>query len=74
MIPDSTLSRAFFLSSGSGSATITSFNLTNFVQVDSMTIPNVTGTAQRLIRWGQNGLAFNTDGGQVFLIGGNFVH
>ena len=74
MVPDSTLNRAFCVSSGSGSATITSFDLTTFSQVDAMTIPNVPGTAQRLIRWGQNGLAFNTDGGQVFLIGGNFVH
>jgi hypothetical protein len=74
MIPDSTLNRAFFLSSGSGSATITSFNLTTFASVDSITIPNVPGNAQRLIRWGQNGLAFNTDGGQIFLVGGNFVH
>jgi hypothetical protein len=34
----------------------------------------VTGNPERLIRWGWNGLAFNTDGGQIYLIGGNFVH
>jgi hypothetical protein len=26
-----------------------------------------------MIRWGQNGLAFNTDAGQVYLISGTFV-
>jgi hypothetical protein len=39
-----------------------------------MTIRNVTGNPLRLVRWAQNGLAFNTDGGQIYLIGGNFVH
>jgi hypothetical protein len=32
------------------------------------------GNPLKLIRWGQNGLAFNTDAGQVVLIGGNFVN
>jgi hypothetical protein len=74
MVPDSTLNTAFFLTSSSPNVTIESFNLTTFALVSSVTIPNVTGNPLRLIRWGQNGLAFNTDGGQVYLIGGNFVH
>jgi len=76
MVPDSTLNKAFFLISTFGSPTVTinSFNLTTFTQIDSIIINNVTGNPQRLIRWGQNGLAFNTDGGQVLLLGGNFVH
>jgi hypothetical protein len=51
-----------------------SFKLTTFALVSSMTIPNVTGNPLRLVRWGQNGLAFNLDGGPIYLIGGNFVH
>jgi len=74
MVPDSTLNTAFFVISSSPNVTIESFNLTTFVLVNSVTIPNVTGNPLRLIRWGQNGLAFNTDGAQVYLIGGNFVH
>lgn len=50
------------------------FNLTTRTLIASITIPNVTGNPQRLVRWGQNALAFNTDGGQIYLIGGNFVH
>jgi hypothetical protein len=75
MVPDSTLNKAFFLTGiGSPTVTIRSFDLMLFTQIDSITVNNVTGNPQRLIRWGQNGLAFNTDGGQIFLIGGNFVH
>jgi hypothetical protein len=74
MVPDSTLNAAFFIISGSPSVTIESFNLTTFAVVSSVTIPNVTGNPLRLIRWGQNGLAFNTDGGEIVLVGGSFVH
>jgi len=76
MVPDSTLNRAFFLVGPFGSSTLTleSFDLKTFALAGSVTIPNVTGTPQRLVRWGQNGLAFNTNGGQIVLIGGNFVH
>jgi hypothetical protein len=80
MVPDSTLSTAFFAVAPfgpSGSAvTIESFNLTTFAKTGSITIPNVTGQPLRLIRWGQNGLAFNTGGpgvnGQVYVI--RFAH
>jgi hypothetical protein len=75
MVPDSILNKAFFLTNGgTSSVTITSFDLTLFTQIDSITVNNVTGNPQRLIRWGQNGLAFITDGGQAFVIGGSFVH
>jgi hypothetical protein len=74
MVPDSTLNKAFFLTGTSPVVTITSFDLTTFGQIDSIIVNNVTGNPQRLIRWGQNGLAFNTDGGQVFVLGGTFVH
>jgi hypothetical protein len=75
MAPDSTINTAFFVVGGGGStATIKSFNLTTTALIGSITISNVTGNPVKLIRWGQNGLAFNTDSGQIFLIGGNFVH
>ena len=74
MVPDSTLNTPFFLILSSPNITIESFNLTTFALASSVTIPAVTGNPLRLIRWGQNGLALNTDGGQVYLNGGNFVH
>jgi len=74
MVPDSGLKKAFFLTGSGSTLTITSFDLTTFTQIDAITITNVTGNPERMIRWGQNGLAFNTDGGQVFLIGGSIIH
>jgi hypothetical protein len=58
----------------STTVTLQSFNLTTLALVDSTTIGNVNGSIGRLVRWGQNGLAFNTSGGQVFLVAGTFVH
>jgi hypothetical protein len=73
MVPDSSLNKAFFMTGlGSSSVTITAFDLKLFTIINAINFP-VTGTPQRLIRWGQNGLAFNTDAGQIVLIGGNFV-
>jgi YVTN family beta-propeller protein len=74
MVPDSALNTAFFVSVSGTTATVLSSNLTTRTLIASITIPNVTGNPQRLVRWGQNALAFNTDGGQIYLIGGNFVH
>jgi hypothetical protein len=73
LVPDSTLNRAFFASQ-SGTFTIQAFNLTKFNLVDSITIPGVSGSPTRIIRWGNNGLAFSTGAGPLYLIGGNFVH
>jgi len=74
MVPDSALNMAFFITGVGPSTTIHSFNLTTQALIGSITISGATGNPQKLIRWGQNGLAFITNGGQVFLIGGNFVH
>jgi hypothetical protein len=78
MVPDSTLNRAFFLGQtqsqvGSNNFTTESFDLTHFTPVNSITISNVQGNPLRLIRWGTDGLAFNSSGGQIILISGTFV-
>jgi hypothetical protein len=77
MATDAAANRAYFLTQSFFNATtvnLQSFNLTTLALVDSTTINNVNGTIGRLVRWGQNGLAFNTSGGQVFLVAGTFVH
>jgi len=75
VVPDSNLNLGFFAAkSGSSSVAIYSFNLSTFAPISSLLIPNVSGTPLRLIRWGQSGLAFNTDAGEIVLVGGNFVH
>jgi len=75
MVPDSTLNSAFFAASLTlNNITIQSFDLTHFTTINSITFSIGNGNPVRLIRWGQNGLAFITNGGQVGLIGGNFIH
>jgi hypothetical protein len=77
MVPDAAGNRAYFVTQsffGPGPATLQSFNLTTLALIDSLTINNVNGSIGRLVRWEQNGLAFNTSGGQVFLVAGTFVH
>jgi hypothetical protein len=75
MVPDSSLNLAFFATqTGSSAIAIYSYNLTTFAPVSSIFFSVVNGNPVRLIRWGQNGLALNTDAGQIVLLGGNFVH
>lgn len=78
MVPDSTVQAAFFLGQteaqiGTPNFTLESLNLTDFAPTGTITLPNVGGNPIRLIRWGQNGLAFNTDQGQIYSISGTFV-
>ncbi|MGC1768596.1 MAG: hypothetical protein WA785_09795 [Candidatus Acidiferrales bacterium] len=78
MVPDSALNAAFFLGQtqaqiGSQNFTLESFDLTHFTAVNSTVITNVNGTPKPLIRWGQNGLAFNTNAGEVYIVQGGFV-
>lgn len=73
MTPDSSLNRAFFVTQFP-STMLQSFNLTEFSAIGSLPIPGESGFPRRIVRWGTNGVAFNTDAGHVWLIGGNFVH
>jgi hypothetical protein len=73
MVPDSTLGKAFFASEADGfMAEIQAFDQQKFTSLGSIMIPS-EGGPKRIIRWGTNGLAFNTYLA-VHLIGGNFVH
>jgi len=75
MAPDSTLEKAFFASEASGSmAEIQVFDLQKFTSLGTIMIPNVSANPTRIVRWGNNGLAFITFHGAVYLVGGNLVH
>jgi hypothetical protein len=75
---DSGLSRAWSVPqlpfSGSATLQLRSVNLQTAATIGTLTLPAVTGRPIRLIRWGMNGLAFNTEAGDVYLISGNFVN
>lgn len=71
--PDSSVGRTFFLT-GSGSVrTVSAFDQQQFLLQDFLDVPGVSGTAGSLVRWGRDGLAFCTTGGQVFLIRSEIV-
>src|SRR6476646_7724897 len=71
MAPDSGLNKAFFLDF---SSSIHSYNLRHFTPITTINIPGINGfPGNQLIRWGQNGLAFTTSGGQIILVAGNFL-
>jgi hypothetical protein len=78
MVPDSTLNIAAFLSQINceypdgigGCFGVATYNLNDLSFINSFEmsdIKNVLG-AINMIRWGQSGLAFNTDSGQVYLV------
>lgn len=80
MVPDSTLNRAFFVYQTGTlyELTIESFDATEFTSIAQTPINNVFGTPLRIIRWGKNGLAFNTYDAiygiyKVFVVSGSIV-
>jgi hypothetical protein len=61
--------RVYFLTKTNSSVrTLKAFDLTTFVQVGSLTISGVSGVPGSLIKWGDDGLAFRTSDGQIFLV------
>jgi len=79
MVPDSSLNAAFFLyqTSVPYQLTIESFDINKFTSIAQSQVNPVGGTPLRVIRWGTNGLAFNTysiEGtNQVFVVRGSIV-
>jgi hypothetical protein len=71
LAPDPANNRVYFLGSGENSSLqITSFDSRNFLQVGSLAINNVSssGSPINFIRYGTDGLAFNTAEGDIYLL------
>ncbi len=63
MVPDGANGLVYFLGSDgddSSNLIIESFDINTYTPVNILTIPNVSGSPVRLIRWGAHGLAFLT--------------
>lgn len=69
-VPDTSVGRAYYLTSGpsSGTLTLTAFDISTFLSLGSLNISGVVGSPTSLLRWGPNGLAFRTTGNQLFII------
>jgi hypothetical protein len=65
---DSTVGRTFFVSGSGSNVRLFAFDQQKFTLIGSLDISGVSGTPVTLVRWGPNGLAFNTTGGQVYLV------
>ena len=65
---DANAGRVFYLTGAGAVRTLRAFNVTTLNSRGALDIPGVNGVAGSLIRWGANGFAFRTSGGQVFLI------
>jgi hypothetical protein len=70
MVPDSSINRAFYVDLNGD---VMAYNEATFSEMSSFTVPYIEFPL-RMIRWGTNGIAFNTLDGSVYLIGGTFVH
>jgi hypothetical protein len=53
---------------------IQAFDQKKFTSLGNIMISNVAANPTHIVRWGNNGLAFITYHGAVYLVGGNFVH
>ena len=69
MVPDSSTNTVYFAVGSGGSYAIESFNQSHFTPLSTTTLTNVSYSPLHLIRWGTQGLAFNTSGGPVYLTG-----
>lgn len=68
--PDAPANRIYFATQSSGAVgtELVAHDLTGRRKVGAESIPGVSGRVSRLTRWGRQGLAFATTGGQVFFV------
>lgn len=59
---------AYFLTSSGSTATLHVIDMPTRAEIKSITISGISGSAASFIRWGNDGFAFRTTGGQLFLI------
>jgi hypothetical protein len=75
-VPDSAAGRAYYLLndfSNSTVRTIRVFDINTFVLIGSITVTGVNGDVTNMVRWGSNGLAFRTSGGQLFMVQSSLI-
>ncbi len=60
MAIDSANNRAFFATGNGSNVVLSAFDLNTFLPVGSVTLPGISAEPTNLVRWGTNGLAFNT--------------
>ena len=75
-VPDSAAGRAYYLLndfSNPSVKTIRVFDINTFVLIGTITVAGVSGDTTNMVRWGSNGLAFRTTGGQLFMVQSSLI-
>jgi hypothetical protein len=71
---DGTINKAFYLVAGTaGGVSIHAYDLKTFALVGSLDLPDVAAFPSRIVRWGSNGLAFNSADGEIWMVSGSIV-
>jgi len=80
MVPDSSLDCAYMLAqtqtqidAAAGDWTLYCYSTADQTLTRSIVIPAVNGTPTKMLRWGNEGLAFITDGGYIYFVSGQVV-
>jgi hypothetical protein len=80
MAPDSSLGCAYFIAqtqaqidAAAGDWTLSCYSTTDQSLTRALVIPGVTGTPTKMMRWGNEGLVFITDGGMIYFVSGQVV-
>ncbi|HEU4834175.1 MAG TPA: Calx-beta domain-containing protein [Pyrinomonadaceae bacterium] len=70
LVVDDLLDRAFYAFESGPDVVIVGFDTNTFLPVGSIRLPSVFGVPVNLVRWGANGLAFNTESSspQVYIV------
>lgn len=68
VVVDGEIGRAFFLEGTNATRTIRAIDTETFAETASLTIGGVGGETHSFVRWGTNGLAFATGGGELVLV------
>jgi hypothetical protein len=71
---DGAINKAFYLVPGSTSGvSIHAYDLKTFALVGSLDLPDVVAFPSRIVRWGSNGLAFNSADEEIWIVSGSIV-
>ncbi len=68
VVGDAAGGHTYFLTTSGSTAVMHVLDLPSYTELKTVTITNISGTCASLVRWGADGLAFRTTGGQVFLV------
>jgi sugar lactone lactonase YvrE len=79
MAVDAALHRVFYLTADGTNVVLRAFDSDTFLPIGSVTLPLVANSPVNLVRWGTNGLAFNTQSagffepGQIYILQSELV-